>query len=949
MRSIHLILWLLLLSLAANSQQPFVRDYWLNESNTPVNVNTIVQDKNGFIWLGTVDGLYKFNGRNFVIQPGQGHDPVTALANVKGTIWVGYKSGKLSKLINGINTAKVFKEYKINTTIRDIAALRDDLLLATDAGIVYVVKDSARLFTSKDGLADNFVYSFSAFGKNSLAASSDNGINTISLEKNRLHFGPFLNGLFLPDNIIRVVKTNHDGSEGWIGMQQAGVLWFEEKNGKVNSVIAKDWKWGQVNDILLKTDNNALVATEDGYLIELHLNNNNIDAKVLYHANRIFNKLLLDNTGNVWCVTNYGISMVTLQYASYLALKKPYSLPDINAMICDRLGGLLYAQKNALYRISLNEDEPKIIHVAALPASITCFYLDPSNVLWIGTFGKGLWHYKDGELKQVKDINTLLDGNILSLIGNRDELWVASLNGVEQAKITDPVFGKLQLIKHHTKQYGMGSDYIYQLFTDRPGNIWMATDGGSVCMYDGASYHHWDSSTGMRSKVFYSIAESSDSSIWSASLDNGIYFYDGKFWHQVGKRDGLQDINISTLAANNTGQIIIVSQKGIDEWYPGSHHFRHFNRRMLSDIDSVSSVLNCAAKDTNGNVYIPFEKGFLVFNNQQETYDTRPGVSITGVNVFQRSVPYIQHDFPSDSNYISFNFDGVSLIGSEPLHYRYKLDGYNTSWISTDDESVSFPQLSPGKYVFHIQASTDLSFYKSNEATYQFTINRPFWRRWWFLLITVVLGIVITYLIIILRERRLKNLSLLQKERMIFEYEHLKSQVNPHFLFNSLNTLASLMEYDKEAAVDYTTQLSDLYRNMLANKDKDLIQLADELEILSHYLYIQKARFGSAIKLEMNIPDVLKKGKYIIPMALQIVVENAIKHNVVSISKPLTIYVTANNDMIEIRNPIQPKISKEKSAGLGLENIQKRYTLLTHKHVSFGVNENDFIVTLPLI
>ena len=185
MRANILILCLSLFTFCAYSQQPFVRDYWLNESNTSINVNSIVQDKNGFIWLGTLEGLYKFNGRVFSIQPGPSQDPVTALANIKGTVWVGYKSGKLGKLINGINTSVTPKGYKINTTIRDITSIGDGLLLATEAGVVNIVHDTAKLFTKRDGLTDNFIYSFSAIGKSCITASSDNGINTISLENNK--------------------------------------------------------------------------------------------------------------------------------------------------------------------------------------------------------------------------------------------------------------------------------------------------------------------------------------------------------------------------------------------------------------------------------------------------------------------------------------------------------------------------------------------------------------------------------------------------------------------------------------------------------------------------------------------------------------------------------------------------------------------------------------------
>ena len=191
------------------------------------------------------------------------------------------------------------------------------------------------------------------------------------------------------------------------------------------------------------------------------------------------------------------------------------------------------------------------------------------------------------------------------------------------------------------------------------------------------------------------------------------------------------------------------------------------------------------------------------------------------------------------------------------------------------------------------------------------------------------------YAYISIRERNLRKMSLLQRERMMFEYEHLKSQVNPHFLFNSLNTLANLIEEDKDVASQYTTHLSDLYRNMLSFRNKDLVLLSEEWDILENYIYIQQSRFGEAMQLVADIPQHIMETRQIVPLALQLLVENALKHNVVSLSKPLTISITATDDTITVRNTVNPKISKEKGEGLGLSNIQRRYSLLTEKKIYY--------------
>lgn len=189
----------------------------------------------------------------------------------------------------------------------------------------------------------------------------------------------------------------------------------------------------------------------------------------------------------------------------------------------------------------------------------------------------------------------------------------------------------------------------------------------------------------------------------------------------------------------------------------------------------------------------------------------------------------------------------------------------------------------------------------------------------------------------------------MQQEKMIFEYEHLKSQVNPHFLFNSLYALSILIEENKDTAVGYTVHLADLYRNMLAHSKKDLIQLKEEFEILENYIHIQQTRFNDALIMRIDVPLNLMNTRRIVPLAMQLLVENAIKHNVVSTAHPLIISITATYDEIVVSNPIQPKMSQEKGAGIGLFNIKQRYSLLTKKAISFGVHENAFVVRLPLL
>ncbi len=308
-----------------------------------------------------------------------------------------------------------------------------------------------------------------------------------------------------------------------------------------------------------------------------------------------------------------------------------------------------------------------------------------------------------------------------------------------------------------------------------------------------------------------------------------------------------------------------------------------------------------------------------------------------------------KHDFKDDENYFGFHYHFINLVNPRGVMYRYMLEGYYNDWIETPDGSVTYPRLPPGNYNFRIQASMYPDFDHAVERNFQFVIRKAFWQENWFFGLSIIVLFVVLYLIVKQRERNLKNKERLERMRILFEFNHLKSQVNPHFLFNSFNTLTSLIEKDQKKALSYTEHLSELYHNILTHYDNDFVQLSEEFRILNNYISIQKGRFGDALKVNIDIPEKIMQTKKIVPLALQMLIENAIKHNVVSASSPLVINIMATENEITIRNIVHLKISKEKGEGMGLVNIKRRYDLLTTKTVSYGLKGNEYIVILPLL
>lgn len=195
--------------------------------------------------------------------------------------------------------------------------------------------------------------------------------------------------------------------------------------------------------------------------------------------------------------------------------------------------------------------------------------------------------------------------------------------------------------------------------------------------------------------------------------------------------------------------------------------------------------------------------------------------------------------------------------------------------------------------------------------------------------------------------RSLGEMERFRKEIAENQFEMLRLQLNPHFLFNSLNTLSSLVHEDPDKASDFIRKLSEVYRYVLDNRNRELVSLAQEMDFIRSFSYLLGIRFQGMIEFvfEVDHDDLDKK---IAPMTLQLLVENAVKHNISSMQKPLKIRVFSGRSYIKVSNNYQPK-ADQKSGGMGLKNISSRYAFLTDRKVMIR-NENDiFEVTIPLI
>jgi sensor histidine kinase YesM len=221
-------------------------------------------------------------------------------------------------------------------------------------------------------------------------------------------------------------------------------------------------------------------------------------------------------------------------------------------------------------------------------------------------------------------------------------------------------------------------------------------------------------------------------------------------------------------------------------------------------------------------------------------------------------------------------------------------------------------------------------------------------------LVVMVCVLFITHIyetVFLVREAESEKLKKeqLERARAEAELEALKNQIDPHFIFNSLNTLSHLIEKDAAKAKQFNDNLADVYRYILQNKARELVLLHEELLFLNDYFSLLKIRFEQAVQLQIHIDPVAHDLYLIPPISLQILVENAIKHNEFSDAIPLVITIEMQQDELIIHNQVRRKILRKASSRIGLHNLGERYKLTTSKEISIIESASDFTVSLPIL
>ncbi len=950
----------ILLTSKLSAQEPFFRINSLPEKFKDCQITAMMQDSCGLVWIGTSCGVLKFDGFDFkkpTAPDGNFDQPVSALfQDFTGRIWVGFRSGKVAFLQE--NSMEFFTVLNNNDV--PVTGITTDhsgfYYFSTYGNGIYTVKnDSAINFGSTNGLSDLSIYTLVADQEGKIWAGSDAGIDVLTFSEGKpvvQHLG-FEHGL--PDIMVEKLVIDDEGNV-WAGTHDNGFCRIDSKTLEVSILNnAASWDFGPVTGIIPGREN-VWISTHGNGLIKVAMNLVKTPKAFSSFGGEDFLKpdgLFRDQEGNIWSFTSNRIILIPGDLFEFVSGNENNGLNNVHALMTDRENFLWYASEKGLFRHSPDFSEKEKPQKISLPPGIssrdiTCLYQDTFGFVWIGTFGQGLYRINPDLLggRFYTEKNGLVNNNILSISSIGQEIWFATLGGASRCKLSDGSSDEFPVFENFDESEGLGNNFIYCVYTDKQGQVWFATDGKGITRLSNGKFTTFGADQGLLSNKIYSITADSRGVVWCATHDNSLYYFAGEKFIRLQTRLDAGS-TISSIVFDRKDNLLIIHENGIDIFNTQNQTLLKY--RAESGISPIKPEFNSTAASSDGSIWIGNGNGLIRYSPPEKKTITRPVIILNSVEVFLEPVEFaVKNKFTWDQNHLSFSYTGLWFHNPANVRYKVMLEGYDLDWDLTSDRLINYSNLPGGSYTFRAMASQSDDFSKGSEISYSFKIARPIWQLWWFWVLIFTAVSALVYLLVKIRLNRIRRIEELKKETIMFQFETLKSQVNPHFLFNSFSTLISIIEEDKNLAVEYVEKLSVFFRNILEFRDKDLITLDEELEIIENYIFLQKKRYGENMSVEMKIAD-NHHLSLIPPLTLQLLVENAIKHNVISKIKPLKITIESTAEGLCVSNNLQKKSAVSESTGFGLKTIRRRYQLMGDLALKIEETNQTFSVILPLI
>jgi signal transduction histidine kinase/ligand-binding sensor domain-containing protein len=728
----------------------YLHDVWTTENGLPQNDVTLIQTRDGYLWLGTQGGLARFDGLGFTVfdtgnTPGLRSNRILALCeDSAGDLWVGTQNGGLTRYSRGNFTTYTTKDGLPDEHVFDLHADdRGDLWASTPKGLARLSGGRFNVYTTREGLDDNKAFIIGAGPGGPLWLHT--GESIMQFRDGRFEAHAMIEGF--PEDWERHVIASHVAGDGalWLSTKY-GLARIENGTSKVLVGPTRPGAGGQrVNPVVGFFEGRGggvrlltpagLAGYRGGEVV--------VDAPIPELSGLGLpgglKAAVEDREGNVWLGTGgKGLHRFKPRQVAAYAAAEGLSDRGFIPITGDGEGGL-WLGSVGLFRFRGGR-----FTNFAFDVPVRSLLRDRAGTLWVGTDGRGLYRVRDGRLLTDHPLNASLAGSSVGAIheDRAGNLWVGAGGDEGQEG------GLYRLRGWETTRYrtteGLVSNDVRFINEDRAGNLWVGTTGG-LSRFKDEKFTNYTAGEGLSNNYVRDVYEDADGTLWIGTYGGGLNrLKDGRFAH-VTTREGLFDNVVSRILEDGRGNL----------WMSGNRGVFRAARAELNDLaDGRTASVNCISygvsdgmktNETNGggqpagwrgddgSLWFPTIKG-VVRIAPDDLNPLPPPVHIERVLVGRTPAdPRRQVELRPGRGDLEIHYTGISLAAPEKVRFKYKLEGYDADWVDAGPRRVAYyTNAPPGRYVFRVTASNNDGVWNTEGAAVAVVFVPPFWRTWWF-------------------------------------------------------------------------------------------------------------------------------------------------------------------------------------------------------------------------
>jgi ligand-binding sensor domain-containing protein/serine phosphatase RsbU (regulator of sigma subunit) len=770
--------------------------YSVEKGMVQSQVQTLIQDDQGNLWIGTLGGLSRYNGiefKSFTRKDSLAEDWVTTSFKDKlGNLWFGHWGGGVS-IFNAELNKFINLNVEVYTRFKSINAIMEDeagsIWLATEGAGIYKFNPLANTMISlgvKEGLPGEVVSSLLMDDFGNVWIGTNNGLAVYMSDKDITSPSSYVilnpGNSALPGSSISCLKKI-SGGEIWVGTQDGGIAVIKSSGVKAPASISKTsgsmytLSSGQglpsmnIKTIFEDSRNNVWVGTLGGgaCMIVPVQGKDWTGARFKSYGTRQglnyynVNAIYEDREANVWIGTDVGLNQYVGERFQIFDEADGMSNNLVWSVYVDRSGNIWHGTNFGVTRFtpSINAQGTRTYAIKNFGTkdgltsnAVLSILEDKKGDMWFGCGYGGICRLKKGSNKiesMNNGENNLKNFSVYSIAEDKfGNLWFGSRLGATRY---DQSGGKF---RNYTADDGLGATNIYRIYSDSRGILWFGPLGGNLTSFDGSSFRKHDESSGMNSRFILCISEDRNNNVWFGTYGNGLYKYNGEKFINYTVEHGLSSPSPYAIISDAHNNVWIGTTNGVDRFDANKYTFRHYGK--AEGFYGVEVNPNAIAVDADNQVWFGSIVGAVKFNPDQDHINEKePILSLTGLKLFFRDTLFpVDNTFPYFNNHITFKYAGVSLTNPSRVKYMYRLLGQSEEWSPPlSNYEATFAGLTHGDYIFELKACNNDGVWTEEPLQYKFTITPPFYKTRWFYFLV---GIVSLFLLLIADRIRVSKL-----------------------------------------------------------------------------------------------------------------------------------------------------------------------------------------------